>query len=644
MSEAENNDVKKQKKVKKKGPIRFEAILPVALLIALLIAYFSFFFDSNLRSGIEFVGTMVNGAEVNVKNIDTDFLGGSFVLSGLQITDKEAPQRNVIQIGSIKFQFLWDALLRMKFVVNEASINNIQAYVPRQRPGRLVPKSSDNKRSETLAKVEDSVLDQAKEQFNENVLGDIANVIGGADPSDQLKNLQMNLKADQRIKELEKVLQEKEAAWKERLQNLPKQEEINALVARAKKVKLDANNPIELAKGIKELDQIFRQADKIVKDFKQASDNLQTDVGGFNNSFKELEQLAQQDLKDLQGRLKIPDLNVADFSKGLFGRMFAEQLAKYRKYLVVAKEYMPPKKTAEEKQPELIPRARGEGRDVKFPITTGYPLFWLQKARISSEPTDSEFSGKIAGEVTDITTRPSAIKNPARISVQGDFPKQQIYGLNTLITIDHRTAEPVETLTASIDSYPVQPKQLSDSPDVKFAIANAKGRIDIRGAHQNENIQMKISNVFQQVGYEIDAKSSIVKDILQGTVNGLPDIQVNADISGPWNNLHWKIDSNLGRELGRGFKDQVNKKVEEAKAKLKQYIDQRINAEKQKLQSEFNKVKSQIDGVINSKKKEIDSAKSKAEKEINSEKKKAEKSGKKSLEQKGKKLLKDLGF
>src|SRR5690242_20235103 len=121
---SENNETKTEKKApKKKGPIRFEAIIPVLVLSLITFAYFSYYFDRHLKTLVEYVGTQANGAEVNVDSIKTSFLKGSFDMNRLQVTDKERPTHNALEIENMHFQYLWDALLRMKFVVEDASIN-----------------------------------------------------------------------------------------------------------------------------------------------------------------------------------------------------------------------------------------------------------------------------------------------------------------------------------------------------------------------------------------------------------------------------------------------------------------------------------------------------------------------------------------
>lgn len=644
----ENNeaeDKKKKKKKKPKGPIRFEAIGAVVVIVAILFAYFTFLFDSNLKLGLELAGTYTHGAEVNIASLNTSFTEPSIEIKGIQVTDKNKPTRNIVQVGRIKLALLWDALLRVKVVVPEASIENIQALAPRKKPGRVIPK--EEVQGTKLAQVEDAVVNQTKEDYEGNVLGDVANLVDGTDPSDQLKKIESELKASGKIKELENVLKEKEVEWKKRLDTLPGGEEFKELEARFKKLKFDSKNPIQFAKDLDDANKILKEADQKVKTITQTGKDLDSDLKATDQSFKEIEKMVQQDIKDIQTRLKIPEINGGEFSKKLFGKMIAEKLGSYAKYIEMGREYMPPKKSKEEKKEargDFIPRKRGEGRNVRFPITKGYPLFWLKKAKISSEVSNNnEYSGNITGEITNITTAPSAVKDPARIKVTGDFPKQGIQGFDLDAVIDHRTAEPKETVDLKIASYPVGQQKLSNSKDVTFNITDSKGQLAMNAVQQSSGVNMKIKNYFNSVQYEVDAKSSLVKEILKGVAEDVSKISVQADAKGKWTGLDWHIKSNLGDAITQAFKKQVDKKIKEAKAKIENMVNERIAGEKKKLQAELDKLKGQVNKQVNAKKAEVDKAKAQVQGEIDKKKKEGA-APVKDLKKEGKKLLKGLGF
>lgn len=636
-TEATNSPAKPKKA---KGPIRLEAVIPIAIIFALVLAYFKIFFDGHLRSLIEWTGTKVHGAEVNVADINTSFLGGSFELRGLQVTDKNKPHRNLFSVGMIRFQFLWDALLRAKFVVNDASIKDIQALTPRQSPGRVMPPEPDSGKEGSLAKIQDKVLDQAKSQYNANMLGDVASILGGVDPKDQLKAIEGELKSSGKLKQLEAELKEKEKVWKERIKSLPQAKDVDALNKRLKALKFDAKNPIEFANNVKEADKILKEADQKIKLVSETGKNINQDVNTYQAAFKELEKMVDEDLKDMQARLKIPDVNAGDFTKTMFMRMFQEKLVGVKKYAEVAKQYMPPKRAEGEKPEEIVPRPRGTGRDFRFPITTGYPLFWLQHASISSTVSSSaEYSGNIEGSVKDVTSDPQYLKKPSVIALKGDFPKQSIGGLDFRATLDHTTDIAKADIVTKIASYPVDQQKLSDSSDVRFQIEEATGGLDLTANLTGEALDVKMTTAFTQLKYGIEAKSNLLQDMLTKVMAGIPMIDLRARAHGTWSDIDFDLSSNLGDELARGIKAQVQAKIDEARAKLKAMINDKIGVEKQRLTAEFEKLKGEVTGEVSKVQNEIEKAKKTAQADIDAQKKKG---GSKKLEDEGKKLLKKL--
>jgi len=637
----------KAKKIKKQGPIRFEAVIPVAVIFALIYFYFALFFDSHLKAGLELGGTYANGAEVNIEKIESSFWGGYFRLHGLQVTDKAQPSQNILQIQQMNFELIWDALLRAKFVVKEASIDNIMTGAPRKKPGRVLPPPPPSKdgKSQALQQIEDKFIEHSKEQFNQNVLGDVVGILDGTDPSEMLKQIQTSLKAEAKIKELETALNEKKKVWDERLKNLPQKPQIDALVAKTKTLKFNTKDPKQFAADLKELDKIIKEGDAIVKEFNSASSSLKGDVQGVNSDFKNLDELIKQDIKDLESRLKIPKIDVADFSKGLFGKMVSENLAKYKKYIDLGRQYMPPPKdkSKETTKVEIRPKERSEGQDFSFPKAKAYPTFWLQLARITSKENQSEYSGNLGGEITHLTSQPRVIGKPLTIDIKGNFPKQQINGLQATVVVDHTTDDAFEKFDIAIQEYPITKGfTLSDSKDVKFAVTNAKGQLDVTGVSRDGDLNFNLQNKFQNVGYDISAKSKIVQEILTNVTQGIPMVDLNAKVTGPWNKLSWSIRSNLGDELSNGFKQQLQAKIDEAKKKLDAFIQERIGAEKAKLTQQYEQIKGQFDKQIEGKKKELEGAKKQAEAEMNKKKggsKDQLKSEAKKAEQKLKKLF-----
>lgn len=649
MNSPKTPEKEKEKAKKVKGPVRWEAVVPVTVICVCAGLYFSFLFDSHLRYLIEFTGTHIHGAEVNVGRVRTSFLGGSFRLSELQITDKEDPSRNIVSIGEIRFGFMWDALLRAKFVVEEASIVDIQAFSPRMRPGKILPVevSAQDGKSPALAKLESGIIDQTKKEFEGNLLSDLANIIEGTDPTAQIKNLESDLKSNLKIKELETSLKEKQALWDARIKALPRSEELRDFEKRVKAIKVDTKDPVKFAASIGEIQSLVKEADQKIKSVKETSDGVNNDLKSIDTAFKDLDQIIKQDIQDLEKHFKIPQIDVGDFSKKLFGKMFAHKLVTIQKYMTVAREYLPPQKTEEQKQAsaeeQIVPRPRSDGKTYRFPITRGYPLFWLKKASISSEPSQSnEYSGRVRGELLDLTSDPAQIAKPTIINFEGDFPKQMLMGLVTKITLDHTTDKPKESMQASIASFPVQPQKFSDSPEVKLILTQAKGSSDLNAVLENEELKITVKNSFADLKYDIEARSKMVHEILTSVTSGIPVITLDASATGNWKKLNLGLRSNLGDEIAKGFKKQLDEKIEQARAKIKALIDEKIAGERAKFTAEVDKVKAQVNKEIEKVNNEVNKAKKDAEDHLTGSKKSAENGQKKRVEEAGKKVIEDL--
>lgn len=637
-------------KSKAKGPIRTGAVVPLAILVILLGAYFIMFFDGNLRRGIEYIGTHVNGAEVNVGAVHTNFLGASVEIVNVQVTDKNHPERNILQIGRMHFQMLWDALLRAKVVISDASILNIQALTPRARPGYVVPPTPPTvSTGPTLTeKAEKEVLAQTQKKFNGNFLGDLASVLNGGNYQEQLKNLQGNLKSDTKIKELEKDLKDKQAKWEQKIKALPQGSELKQYEARIKALKFDAKKPAEFAKNLQEADKIRKEIGEKVKLIDQTSKEVKGEVDTYNQAFKDLEKTVQEDMRDLQTRLKLPNVDAKEFSQQLFMSMVEKKLGSMAKYLVLARRYMPPKKSAAEKatdsEARIVPPKRGTGVNFRFPITTGYPLFWLKHAAISSETDQSEFSGNIKGEIKDLTTDQPLLGRPTVFTAQGDFPKQSIHGLKARIVLDHTGDVAKDTASLTVADFPVTGTSLSDSPDVKLAIQEATGASIIEAALVDEAVNVDMKNTFSEIKYDLQAKNNVVKEIIDNVLKGIPLVKMNAVVTGSLNDFDVHISSNLGDDLAKGFQKQLQAKIDEAKAQLNKLINDRIGGEKNKLKEQMDKTLGPVTKQLDERKAEADKAVNQAKGQSDSNQKSAQDQGKKKLEEEGKKLLKKFGF
>ncbi|CAN5440700.1 hypothetical protein BH10BDE1_BH10BDE1_06010 [soil metagenome] len=608
--------VKKQKKPK--GPIRWEAITPLAIVVAIIWAYFFFFFDTHARRGLEYVATQANGAEVNIGNLKTSFWNASLEVNDIQVTNASTPAKNVIELGTMRWQMLWDALLRGKIAIEDASILEIRIGTVRKHPGRVLP--PDPPGDSKFQKMKEEALDNAQKEFSQNVLGDAAALLQGTDPAKQLTSIGNDLKSSQRIKELEIELKKKQIEWNERIAKLPKNEELAGFEKRAKAIKLDGfSNPLEIQQSLQQIDQLAKDVDSKVKEVQATSQAVGSELKGFQANFDQLKGFVDKDIKDLQARLKIPSLDASSIAKSIFGPLVLSRVRQAEMYMTKARQYMPPKKTAEEKADfeKPKPHERVVGKNYKFGRPKAYPMFWLKKATLSSKETPDGPAGDMTGELKNVTDDQPMVGLPTTLSFKGRFPSSKIEDVSGLITVDHRTEEAVESLDLKVGKYPITEQKLIQSDEVQLGFKEATGSSHVKVELRGQQIAMTMESSFDKVAYDVSAKTAMVDQILKAIILGIPKVTLNAGVKGTWTDLQFSFDSNLGRELQAGFEKQLQAKINEAKAKLQAMIDDVIGKEKNKLLGEFASSSGDITKVLQGKEGAVNELKGKLEKEKN---------------------------
>ena len=627
----------KDKKPKAKGPIRFEAIIPVLVLSAITFIYFSYYFDLHMKKLVEYVGTQANGAEVNVDSIKTSFIKGTFDMNKLQVTDKDQPKRNLIEIGNIHFGYLWDALLRMKFVVEDASINNIQLYKPRTSPGKVLP--PEPAKPSKLNEMQNEVMAQVKNKYSANMLGDVLALLEGGDYQDQIQKIRETLKSETRVKEMLADVNGKKDFWDGKVKELSDTSKIKEIEAEIQVISKEKDF-LKQAQGAQKLTSMLKEVDKQYKEIQNASKQLQDEVKSVSQYPKELQNLVNQDVASLRNRFSVPQLDFKDMAMHLFAGQFAEYIAQARKYQALAKQYIPEKKEDED---VVVPRKRSEGKNYEFPITKGYPLFWLKRAAISSTGTADSYSGKVSGELTNVTTAPKQIKKPIVLDMRGDFPGVNVMGVKALLTADFTREIGRQSALIQVNSFAVPERLFLNDDKMKFGFQNATGASTITASLEENRIKMDWNSALSKPAFLVETKNKIAREMLSNVVNNIPVIKIDGSVAGTFTNFNMKISSNLGDELGQGFSREIGAKVTEAQNKITALVDEKINQPKNELMAALggnNKNLSQLGNLEDLYKKNED--------RIKTEIAKLQKGGSgkavDDLKEKGKKLFKGIKF
>lgn len=633
---SENTEKAEKIKNKKKGPIRYEAIIPVLVLSLLTGLYFTFYFDHHMKKVMEYVGTQVNGAEVNIDSVRTSFITGSFDLDRLQVTDPEKPSFNSLEVGSMHFQYLWDALLRMKFVVEDASITNIQLMSPRSSPGKVLPPKPA--RPGKIEELQNEVIAQVKNKYKANVLGDLVEILqGGGDYEAQLQKIRGELKSEKRVDAMISDVNIKKEFWDNRIKELSDTSKIKEVERTLNQVKSESNF-LKQAEGVKKLTDLLNDIEKQYKEIENATDKLQSEMKAISNYPKELQELVEEDVASLKNRFSVPQIDFKDMAMHLFAGQFAEYIAKARKYKAVAEEYIPEKK--KEDQDAVVPRKRAEGKYYEFPITAGYPLFWLKRAAISSKGTKDSYSGNVEGELTNVTTSPKQVGKPIVLDMRGDFPASDIMGVKAVLTADFTRDIGTQSALIQVNSFSVPEKIFVNDDNLKFGFKNAVGSSTISASMVQNKIKMNWNSALTKPNFLVETKNDLAREMLTNIVNNIPVIKIDGDAAGTFTDLKLNLRSNLGTELAQGLTREIGAKVNAAQNKINKLVEEKIDVPKEKLQTLIGGNRKNLNQLGN-----LESLFKKHENKIEDEIAKLKRGkGVDGLKEEGKKLFKGLGL
>lgn len=648
----DNTTSQPTKKLKKKGPIRWEAIIPFTIVMALFWAYFHFFFDLHLRKALELGGYYAIGSEVNIKSLETSFWKGSLRIQGVELTDAEKPTHNMIEIGDIRFSVLWDGLLRAKVVVNEMATEGIKIGTQRKSPGKVKPVDPKEESKpgfiETEGeKLKNKALDQTQEKYGNNVLGDLASMLSGTSGNDQLGKIEGTLLSKTKMQEIEKSFKEKSKGWEERFKTLPQGKEIQALGDRMSKVKTkDFKSPQELADSVKQFDEIIKEADQKYKAVQSASNDLNSDYKNLDQGLKDLDAMVKKDIQDLEARFKIPKLDAKSISQSLFRPYIQPYMNKFYRYKAMADKYMPPnlkKKGKDEPDDQIQPRPRAKGVSYEFGRPNSYPLFWIKKISVSSQAGATPQAGTVEGLITDVTSNQVLTGKPTVAKLSGGFPADEIKDFKLMMSLDNTKTLSEILFELGVGSYPVAGRPVVQSPDVSLAFTKAAASLSAKGSLVGlREIKFDLNNNLNNVVFDVQAKDATVGQILKGIFDGIPTVTMNADIKGTLPDFSADISSNLGPEIQKGFAVQVQKKIDEARAKIQAFVNESIGKEKAKLEAEIAKFKAQIDGEMKKVQDQLNAQKSQAEAKVKQSKKQAEDQAKQGAQKELQKAAEDL--
>ena len=658
--------IENTKKPKNQGPIRWNAIVIFTVLILLFGLYFKLFFDSHMKSFMEWAGYKALGTEVNISKLETSFASGQIAITQIQITSAEKPDFNSIELGSIRFGFSWDALLRLKFVVDEMAVESVQFMSKRAYPGKVAPPDLPTPDKPSLvSQLQDQALNKVESKNKNNILGDFTAFLKTGDYKQQLNSIESQLESKKLAEELEKKWKSKQVDWDLRVKNLPKEKDFAEFKKQFESIKSkDFKSPQELNESINKFNELKQQAEdkvKIVNDFKT---DLKADLKAIETDYKTLDDTIKSDISSIKDRLKIPKINAAAIAKSMFMDYLTPYISKLDKAKNLAEKYLPPKyskmvtenlsadkllnkKTSEAKDEEtsddIQPHARDEGVSYEFPVTTGYPLFWIKKISISSKSNSQADYGDIEGLITHVVSNQRQINKPTELNINGDFKSKNITGIKVYGLFDNLKPEPVVNFNFAVKNYPLQNLDLINSPDGKISLPSTALAVDLKTATEGfKTYTVALNNNFYNAQFVAEAKDKNVNELVKGVFSQINEFDLTANAQGELSRLDFDVQSSLGEKLEKAFSATIQQKIDEINNEIKAKIDKEISQYKSQFEKQIQQFTKGYSADAQGAESQLNNQKAAVDNKVDLAKKDLENKAKDKVKDEGKKVLDGL--
>ncbi len=625
---------------------KFLFFVLVPLLSLTILLYF--FLDSWVEAGLEAAGEAAVGAKVEIDNLRLSLSPIGMEFSRLQVANPRDPWKNTFETGVVRFALDFGQLLRSKFIIETIEMHGLvfgtarttdgalpRKSLPPPRPAESQQLSADAplaQQAEALAEEKKKAtpvfdLDGLRKQLNLDSLLNTRN-LRSVGHIDSLRN-----QVGQVSRQWESILADAEKSKQRAVELEGKIKAIN--VSELKNVEALSTalkNLADVQQGIKDINQTLTSRRAAVTE----------DVNRLAASVRVIDDLAQQDFRDVLQLARLPDVNMQGLAEILLGKDLMAGAYEYLSWVDFARTHV---QNSTSKPANANP-PRMKGQNISFPSEKSYPKFWIKKIAVSGgmeKDRDPKYF-YAAGIVQNISSNQRATGLPLTI----DLTAIQGRGTNAEFkaSLDRTGDIPLDTYRASLSGVPLASLSLGRSDFVPSKISNAVARfavaVDVPGNRFDANANMAFTNL--NVSFDRTPKNTVER-LVQEVLQSIQRFSVILRFWKTGEKLDVAFETDLDNLLAEKTRKVIGDEVRRLTNELRQKLDRKIAEKRREVEELFNQKKQEMtsrlrayENLLNEKLAFAEAKKKELEERIQGEKKKQEDA----LKKKGADALKGL--
>ncbi len=533
---------------------RWKAIGPLLVLLIIAAVLWWLFADTIARRETQKVGTQMLGAKVEIQDLHLDLAHGKVLIRGLTVASPHEALRNLLQADELVADVDVVPLTEKKLIINRIAANGLRFGTLRETDGRVAAKSGDGIAGRVLAETQ-----AWASQFQVPVL----QLATGKITTDSLDP--RRLSTIPAAAALSARADSSQRAWKAAFDTLRLGPTLDSAQATLEKLRrARATDLATLNEARRAIDRLKRARDRVTtldRNVTQGATALRSGLAGLDSA-------RQRDYAFARGLLKLPSLDAPAVGAALFAPGAIRPFERVLYYVQLARRYMPP---------GLVPRAttgparvRRAGEDVRFPRERNLPAFLVRSAELSFLlQRAAEQPQRYAGRLSGLTSDPALYGRPTVASATG--PE-----LGAGLLLNHLHGVPIDTAGATVGGIRFPAFQVPGVPlRLDPGAATTQLGFNLNGDTIHARFVIRSSNVrwTRDSGFA----NSTIGDLIWRAVSGIPNLDVEARLSGALHRPDLAVRSNLDQAIAARLRAVLGEQVAAAETQMRARVDALVN-------------------------------------------------------------------
>jgi uncharacterized protein (TIGR03545 family) len=568
---------------------RWKGIIFLAVVIAIFIILGLIFTDRWLENKMEQLGSSIAGAKVEIDNLDLSLTSLKIHWDRLQVTDRRHTMKNLFETGVCEFDMEFWPLLSKKVIIENFSITDLRTNTDRQSDGKIEKK-------EEQAPSEPGFLEKTANRLSEQVGSNVGNQFTSFKQKVNVDSIMalLQIQSVSQISALQADLSQNYESWQKRLTQLNYENEIDKLNTQVKAIDINKINTLDgFQAALKSANKIEQSLDSLNKSIKTTRSDLTNDLSRARLNIGQVDDWVKGDYERAMAMAKLPDLNLQNIGKMIFGARLVSQVNQYLKYAATAREYGNKFKSD---KPEKQSPPRLKGQNIYFYNKNARPDFWIKNITLSGQTNDGI---GLKGEVKNIVSDQRQIGKTTDIFISGSKENAAAIAFNGVL--NYLQEQPSELFNLKYSGFSLANTTLSASKLLPNKIQKGTGSVEANFMLQGDQLEGQIkfigSNLTFDFGDQAVPKNKF-DEIVQSIVHSINVIDLVAKIKGTKDDLAFSLNSNLDDLFIKKTKEILSTEVEAAKNKLKARVDAEVTKQRQKLDSLIKEKESQLTAEV----------------------------------------------